>query len=163
VTRRGFLVLGAVASSTFFMGGCNVRGNAPAKPLLSDVPTVDQLILTAVVDNVYDAFAKAQKTDSLTVQRTPNSGPSPLLAERGLAFHLASTRGGERKQVLLDFALTWRTLANNYADIKIDPGPVDALILSHGHFDHYGALPDLVKAQAGWKTRGLTLYAGGED
>jgi 7,8-dihydropterin-6-yl-methyl-4-(beta-D-ribofuranosyl)aminobenzene 5'-phosphate synthase len=163
LSRRSFLVLGAVASGTFFLGGCGPLGSAPLKPELADVPTVDQLILTSVVDNVYDAFAQAKRFDNLTVQRTPNRLPSPLLAEHGLAFHLASLRGAERKQILLDFALTWRTLTNNYVGTKIDPAPVDALILSHGHFDHYGTLPNLVKAESGWKGRGMTLYAGGED
>jgi 7,8-dihydropterin-6-yl-methyl-4-(beta-D-ribofuranosyl)aminobenzene 5'-phosphate synthase len=163
LNRRGFLVLGAVTGSTFFLGGCAQLNRAPLRAELADVPTVDQLILTNIVDNVYDAFAPANKFDNLTVSRTPNSFQTPPLAEHGLAFHLASTRGAEHKQVLLDFAFTWRTLSNNFSATKIDPSPVDALILSHGHFDHYGALPDLVKAEANWKGRGLTLYAGGED
>jgi 7,8-dihydropterin-6-yl-methyl-4-(beta-D-ribofuranosyl)aminobenzene 5'-phosphate synthase len=163
VTRRGFVVLGAIASGAFFLGGCASRASVPDVPRLSSVPVVDQLILTAVVDNNYDTFARAQKLDNLTVQRTPLGGSAPLLAEHGLAMHLASARGAERKEMLLDFALTWRTLTNNYAGTKIDPAPVDALILSHGHLDHYGALPDLVKAEGAWKGKGLTLYAGGQD
>jgi len=47
--------------------------------------------------------------------------------------------------------------------LKVTPTRADALILSHGHLDHYGALPDLARAAEGkWKS-GLTLYAGGED
>jgi 7,8-dihydropterin-6-yl-methyl-4-(beta-D-ribofuranosyl)aminobenzene 5'-phosphate synthase len=163
LNRRGFLVLGAVTGSTFFLGGCGNLGRAPLKAELPDVPTVDQLVMTSIVDNIYDGFAPTNKFDNLTVTRTVNGMINPPLAEHGLAFHLVSSRGAERKQVLLDFALTWRTLSNNFLSTKIDPAPVDALILSHGHFDHYGALPDLVKAESTWSGRGLTLYAGGED
>jgi hypothetical protein len=126
LNRRGFLVLGAVTGSTFFLGGCGTLGKAPLKAELADVPTVDQLILTSVVDNIYDGFAPANKFDNLTVSRTPNSFQYPPLAEHGLAFHLVSARGTEHKQVLLDFAFTWRTLSNNFSATKIDPAPVDA-------------------------------------
>ncbi len=84
-----------------------------------------------------------------------------LAAEHGLAYHLESLRGTERREILLDFALTDRNLTNNYRALKLDPGRADALILSHGHVDHYGALAPLV--EQGVIKRGLTLYAGGED
>src|SRR5438034_438553 len=43
------------------------------------------------------------------------------------------------------------------------PRGVDGLILSHGHGDHYGGLPDLQSVAASWRERGIRLYAGGED
>jgi 7,8-dihydropterin-6-yl-methyl-4-(beta-D-ribofuranosyl)aminobenzene 5'-phosphate synthase len=86
-----------------------------------------------------------------------------LLAQHGLAYHLESFRGAERREVLLDFALTDGNLFNNYGVLKVDPTRADALVLSHGHLDHYGALPDLARVTQGkWKP-GITLYAGGED
>jgi 7,8-dihydropterin-6-yl-methyl-4-(beta-D-ribofuranosyl)aminobenzene 5'-phosphate synthase len=86
-----------------------------------------------------------------------------LLSEHGLAYHLASVRGTERKEILLDFAWTEQTLTTNYQVLKVDPTQADALIISHGHADHYGALPDLAKALQGRMKPGLALYAGGED
>jgi 7,8-dihydropterin-6-yl-methyl-4-(beta-D-ribofuranosyl)aminobenzene 5'-phosphate synthase len=121
---------------------------------------VDRLVMTNVVDNVYDIFAKGGKLDSIAVQRTP-LGATPLLAEHGLAYHMESVRGTERKEVLLDFSLTVLNLENNYRALKVDPSRADALILSHGHLDHYGALP--VIAEQGKLKRGVPLYAGGED
>lgn len=41
------------------------------------------------------------------MQRTPlRPGQTSLLAEHGLACHLESVRGDERREILLDFALT---------------------------------------------------------
>jgi 7,8-dihydropterin-6-yl-methyl-4-(beta-D-ribofuranosyl)aminobenzene 5'-phosphate synthase len=125
------------------------------------VPTVDRLVLTNVVDNFYDVFAKAGKLDSITVQRTPLGTTPPLVAEHGLAYHLESTRGTERREILLDFSLTDLSLSANYRALGIDPARAAALVLSHGHADHYGALPTL--ATEGRLRRGVPLYAGGED
>jgi 7,8-dihydropterin-6-yl-methyl-4-(beta-D-ribofuranosyl)aminobenzene 5'-phosphate synthase len=159
--RREFLKLGAVASGIFAVGGVVAVGRRAGAQSLT-IPTVDRLVLTNVVDNVYDIFAKGGTLDAITVQRAPfvRVGDT-LLSEHGLAYHLESLRGSERREILLDFALTEKNLSHNYRALKVDPGRADALILSHGHVDHYGALAPLL--EQGAIKSGLTLYAGGED
>ena len=129
----------------------------------SAIPIVDRLVMTNVVDNVYDVFARGGKIGDLTVQRHPlppgRPAHDPLRARTGLSPGVV--RGGERKEILLDFAQTGATLLSNYQAVKVDPSRADALILSHGHNDHYGALPDLAGMMSGWSERGVTLYAGG--
>src|SRR5438445_94189 len=147
--RREFLKLGAVATGTFAVAGTLRVGGRAALAQSGAVPAVDRLVMTNVVDNVYDIFAKGGKLDTISVQRTPLERGGTLLAEHGLAYHLESLRGSERREVLLDFSLTERNLLNNYAVLKVDPSRADALILSHGHRDHYGALPDLARLAQG--------------
>jgi 7,8-dihydropterin-6-yl-methyl-4-(beta-D-ribofuranosyl)aminobenzene 5'-phosphate synthase len=161
--RREFLTLGAIAGTTFAVGGVLRTGGRVASAQSASVPGVDRLVLTNVVDNIYDIFAKGGKLDTIAVERAPGIAGRTLLAEHGLAYHLESFRGGERREILLDFAFTERSLLNNYAVLKVDPGKADALILSHGHYDHYGALPDLARLAQGKLKPGITLYAGGED
>ena len=160
--RRQVLRLGAVASGVFAVGGLAGLGRRAGAQTIT-VPTVDRLVMTNVVDNVYDVFAKGGRLDTIAVQRTPLSSAAPLLAEHGLAYHLESVRGAEPREILLDFSLTELNLFHNYRALKVDPTRADALIISHGHGDHYGPLPDLAKAHQGKLKAGLTLYAGGED
>jgi 7,8-dihydropterin-6-yl-methyl-4-(beta-D-ribofuranosyl)aminobenzene 5'-phosphate synthase len=162
MNRRSILKLGAVASGTFALAGLARAPWRLAAAQPAAIPTVDRLVMTNVVDNVYDIFARGGKLDTITVQRAPfvRAGDT-LVAEHGLAYHLESVRGTERREILLDFALTAGSVSHNYRALKVDPGRADALILSHGHVDHYGALAPLV--EQGAIRRGLTLYAGGED
>jgi 7,8-dihydropterin-6-yl-methyl-4-(beta-D-ribofuranosyl)aminobenzene 5'-phosphate synthase len=165
--RRKLLKLGAIVGGAFFLGGSERLIRSSVAGAQSAVPTVDRLVMTNVVDNVYDIFARAGKVGDLMVQRTPlppaGTAAPTLLSEHGLAYHLESFRGAERKEILLDFALTGSALLTNYQVTKIDPSRADALILSHGHNDHYGALPDLAGMMPAWAERGVTLYAGGQD
>jgi len=162
--RRQFLWLGAVASGAFALGGVGrvSRGTAAAQTLA--VPSVDRLVMTNVVDNFFDIFAKGGKLDTITVQRVPFlPGVATPSAEHGLAYHLESLRGAERREVLLDFSLTEKNLFHNFGVLKLDPARAEALVLSHGHVDHYGGLPDYARLTQGKTKPGLTLYAGGED
>jgi len=160
--RRQFLALGAVGGGIVALGGAGraLHGSAAAQTAF---PTVDRLVMTNVVDNIYDIFAKAGRLDAIAVERTPLGPGGALVAEHGLAYHLESRRGDERREILLDFSLTRLNLLNNYRVLKIDPARADALVISHGHADHYGALPDLARGAGGALRPGLALYAGGED
>src|ERR1700690_2614101 len=106
--RREFLKLGVVAGGTVLLGGTGRFGSLLAAP--KEIPSVDRLVMTNLVDNVYDIFAKGGRIGNITITR--NTLPFPygadvmLLSEHGLAFHLQSFRGDEEKQILLDFALT---------------------------------------------------------
>jgi 7,8-dihydropterin-6-yl-methyl-4-(beta-D-ribofuranosyl)aminobenzene 5'-phosphate synthase len=159
--RRRFLKLGMVMGGTIVLGGVHRFGQSLASAAGTAIPTVDRLIMTNVVDNIYDVFAKRGKIGDVTVQRT--AYPPMPLSEHGLAYHLASVRGDERKEILLDFAWTGQTLTTNYQMLNVDPMKADALIISHGHRDHYGALPELARVLHGRMPAGLTLFAGGED
>ncbi len=164
MNRRQFLKLGVITGGTVALGGLTRAGARLAAAQSFSAPAVDRLVVTTAVDNFYDVFAKAGQFGHITVQRTPlGAGGAPLLSEHGLAYHLESHRGPERREILLDFSLTELNLVHNYRALGVDPTRADALILSHGHLDHYGALPALVRAWQGRLKPGLTLYAGGED
>ena len=128
--RRRFLKLGMVMGGTIVLGGVHRFGRSLARAAGTAIPTVDQLVMTNTVDNIYDVFAKGGKMGDVMVQRTPLPSPmgsAPmLLAEFGLAYHLESVRGAERKEILLDFSLLERSLTTNHQVLKIDPTKANA-------------------------------------
>lgn len=76
---------------------------------------------------------------------------SRLWGEHGLAFLIATEAG----RVLFDAGQSGTVLLHNLAALEIDPATIDALAISHAHYDHTGGLPVLLK-----RTRpDLALYA----
>jgi len=67
-----------------------------------------------------------------SVSPSPPGSRPMLLSEHGLAYHRASVRGMDQKEILLDFARSEQSLRSDYQVLKVDPAQVDALIISHG-------------------------------
>jgi 7,8-dihydropterin-6-yl-methyl-4-(beta-D-ribofuranosyl)aminobenzene 5'-phosphate synthase len=143
---------------------------AEATPVGRKVPEVDRLAVRMITDNVVIQFVPAEKRGDLTIERrsggntTPDAPPRAALnGEWGLSMHAQSWRGGEERNVLVDFGYTSEVLLNNMAILKIDPSTFDAMVLSHGHYDHFGGMVGFLRANKG-KLRGkLPFYVGGED
>jgi len=65
--------------------------------------------------------------------------------------------------VMLDFGYSSPVLLNNIEVIGVNPGKIDALIVSHGHFDHFGGLQGFLNKYRNVLPADVRLYAGGED
>src|SRR5262249_43568728 len=84
-------------------------------------------------------------------------------AEWGLSMHAQSQRGSEVRNILIDFGYMPETLNNNISVLQLDPGEIDALVLSHGHYDHFGGLLGFLAANKDKLKRRLPFFIGGED
>jgi 7,8-dihydropterin-6-yl-methyl-4-(beta-D-ribofuranosyl)aminobenzene 5'-phosphate synthase len=162
--RRRFLQASAALSGALVSSGLGraVR----AAPVKIDAPVVDRVVVQEITDNAHNIFLKPLERPGLTVQRVgfPDATQGKTLeSEWGLALHIESTRGGEQRRYLLDFGFTPDVYANNLDLLQIDPAGVDALILSHGHLDHYGGLIGFLEARRARMRKDLRLYTGGED
>lgn len=76
---------------------------------------------------------------------------SPFWGEHGLAF-LIETEGS---RVLFDIGQSGTVLLHNLALLEIDAATIDAVAISHAHYDHTGGLPALL----GHLRPGTPLYA----
>src|SRR5262249_37484300 len=86
-----------------------------------------------------------------------------LHGEWGLLLVLQNQRAAEQRSFMLGFGYSAPGLLNNIEVIGVDPAKVDALILSHGLFDHYGGLQGFLKKYRSVLPADVKLYAGGED
>ncbi len=142
---------------------------APAKSLGKAVPRVDRLAVRMVTDNIVIQFIPTEKRDGLTIERksgntVPDKPPRTILnGEWGLAMHAQSFIGADERNVLVDFGYTPEVLLNNLAILKIDPATFDALVLSHGHYDHFGGMVGFLNATKGALKAKMPFYVGGED
>ena len=72
-------------------------------------------------------------------------------------------RGDQTRNILIDFGYQSQTLLNNMSVLNIDPTSFDALVLSHGHYDHFGGFIGFLSANKGKLKRDLPFFVGGED
>jgi 7,8-dihydropterin-6-yl-methyl-4-(beta-D-ribofuranosyl)aminobenzene 5'-phosphate synthase len=142
---------------------------APAKTLGQAVPVVDRLSVRMVTDNIVIQFIPSETRGGVTIERksgntAPDKPPRAILnGEWGLAMHAQSFVGAQERNVLIDFGYTPEVLLNNLAILKIDPSRFDALVLSHGHYDHFGGMVGFLKANKGRLKGRMPFYVGGED
>jgi 7,8-dihydropterin-6-yl-methyl-4-(beta-D-ribofuranosyl)aminobenzene 5'-phosphate synthase len=121
---------------------------------------VDRIEILTVVDNVFDALlpstevAKRLSIAGSERQRTPmveapllESGcaPDAPVAEHGLSFLVSTTQGRRRRTLLFDTGSTVGGLVHNLRVLGVDAGEIEAIVMSHGHFDHTTGLNGLAK------------------
>jgi 7,8-dihydropterin-6-yl-methyl-4-(beta-D-ribofuranosyl)aminobenzene 5'-phosphate synthase len=120
---------------------------------------VDEITITVLVDNIYDGLL----TDAGPARRTPlprspaiaagifqgGRVAGGLVAEHGFSA-LVRVRVGERTHTLLfDTGISPNGMADNLERLGIDAGEIEAVVLSHGHFDHAGGLAGLARLRRG--------------
>jgi len=116
-----------------------------------DLREIDILEATILVDNYTDSLM-IQNTD--VVKRALVPPPNWPLAEHGFACLLKVSSGSEKHTVLMDAGVTPISLPHNAKILNKDLSEVESVILSHGHFDHFGGLMDILKVAP----KGMPLF-----
>ena len=116
---------------------------------------VDALTITTLVDNVTDVLL----TDEGPAHR-PRLGDGPrvaaslldrgeafdaLRAEHGFAALVSITRGDRVHRIMFDTGITPDGVVENMRRLELSPRDVEAIVLSHGHFDHVGGMEGLAR------------------
>jgi len=102
---------------------------------------LERVEVTILVDNYTDLLL-LQSTN--VVKRAPVSPPQAFLAEHGFSCLIKTIDGSEEHVMLMDVGISGTCFLNNAQLLKIDLSKVEALILSHGHFDHCWALREIL-------------------
>ena len=117
---------------------------------------VDEVVVTTLVDNVYDALLPSDGRVTRTpfkagTARAPQfeSGSTTvgLKAEHGFSALVTVRRGPTTSTLLFDTALSPDAMIDNADRLGVRLSDVQAVVLSHGHFDHAGGLAGLAARQ----------------
>jgi len=113
---------------------------------------VDDVVVTTLVDNVYDALLPGDARTSrasfgvghIAAPQFELGGTSVgLRAEHGFSALVTVRRGASTTTLLFDTGLSPDAMVVNADRLGVDLGAVQAVVLSHGHFDHAGGLAGL--------------------
>jgi 7,8-dihydropterin-6-yl-methyl-4-(beta-D-ribofuranosyl)aminobenzene 5'-phosphate synthase len=161
--RRDFLVGSAALAGAAVGNSFTCVEFAPAAPI--DVPVVDKLSIKVLVDSTHDLFLRPGTVNGVSLRPTPlwTGFPNVIHTQWGLSLWLESQRGNELRTLMLDYGYSPDVLITNMGLIGVDAKKIDALILSHGHFDHFGGLMGFLDKYRGALPADVKLYAGGED
>jgi len=160
--RRDFLKASAAFAGTT-IGGFSCVEFSGAAPI--QAPVVDKLSAHVLIDLTHNIFLKPTtfKGMAATPAARAKDYTKELHTQWGLSYFLESTKDGETRALMLDYGYTPEALLNNIEIIGVEPKKLDALIVSHGHFDHYGGLIGFLDKYRSVLRADIKLYAGGED
>jgi 7,8-dihydropterin-6-yl-methyl-4-(beta-D-ribofuranosyl)aminobenzene 5'-phosphate synthase len=69
---------------------------------------------------------------------------SPYLGQHGISLLVVAERNGIQKHILVDVAQNPAALLENMHMLEIEPSSIDAVVLTHCHYDHTQGLTDVL-------------------
>jgi len=116
---------------------------------------VDSVVVTTLMDNLTDIFMPDQGP---ALRASPGSGPrrpaalmeegqvaDALVAEHGFSMLVTVTKAGREHRFLFDAGTSPDGVVENMRRLGVDPGSIEAIVCSHGHFDHTTGLDGLIR------------------
>jgi len=122
------------------------HSTGPDPPAISLIP-LDSLAVDVLTDDVSDnyvsktLFAVSEFANVIRGGATVISGEVLLCANLGFGLRLVSEVGGVRHTLLFDTGPEGAIFIRNCANLGVPLGEVEAIAVSHGHWDHMAALP----------------------
>ena len=146
---------------------CDTEGTAQPVPVVAvdedteprltiPLEPVDSIVITTLIDNATDMLAVNQGPAIRPFIGDARRRPSAvfeddwtregLIAEHGFAALITVTAGDSTHRLLFDAGLSPDGLVSNMRALGVDPGSIEVIVLSHGHFDHTAGLDGFIRA-----------------
>ena len=136
---------------------------------MQSLEPVDRIEVQVLVDNVTDSLSTVPPNVTLEWPALMRAGMRELAgscqccANHGLSLVITAYRGGARHTMLFDGGPVEFAIEYNGTRLGIDFGAIEAVVLSHGHWDHAGGLPtafDLICKSNGGRPVPCYLHPG---
>lgn len=115
---------------------------------MSQLRPVDELIVEIAIDNVTDSYSSKpphvspEFNNVIAAGAQELSGSTLCCAQLGLALVLTISVAGHRHKLLFDAGPEGALYLRNCRNLGVGLADVEAIAISHGHWDHMGALLD---------------------
>ena len=125
-----------------------------------ELDPVDGIRITILIDNLTDPLLVDQegvlrvnwpraingRLPRAGSQVSPDTGvPDALIAEPGFSALARVDKDGRERTILFDTGVSPNGMAENMRRLGIDPGEIEVIVLSHGHWDHVTGMEGLVR------------------
>jgi 7,8-dihydropterin-6-yl-methyl-4-(beta-D-ribofuranosyl)aminobenzene 5'-phosphate synthase len=121
-----------------------------------ELDPVDSVVVTTLMDNLTDVFmpdqGPAHRAPVVSGSWRPSAVmeggqvPDGLIAEHGFSVLVTVTKAGTEHRFLFDAGPSPDGVAENMRRLSIDPASIEAIVCSHGHFDHTTGIDGLIRA-----------------
>ena len=121
-----------------------------------DLEPVDSVVVTTLMDNVTDGLMTDQGPARryglgsgpwrASATMTGGQVPDGLIAEHGFSALITVTKASREHRFLFDTGASPDGVTANMRRLDIDPSSIEAIVCSHGHFDHTTGLDGLIRA-----------------
>jgi 7,8-dihydropterin-6-yl-methyl-4-(beta-D-ribofuranosyl)aminobenzene 5'-phosphate synthase len=117
--------------------------------------TVGSVQITTLMDNVTDVFMPDQgpahrygppRRAAPCAVMADGVGLDAFVAEHGFSMLVTVRKNGTERRVLFDAGTSPDGVVENMRRLDIDPGSIEAIVCSHGHFDHTTGIDGLIRA-----------------
>ncbi len=131
-----------------------VRQDASPRPAMTALDPVDSVTITTLADNLFDALLRDEgpakrpqpgKTGPRVRAAFMEGGEvgDSLRAEHGYSALMSFSKGGRQHTLLFDTGVSPTGMVENMRRLELTAKNIEALVLSHGHFDHTTGLDGL--------------------
>ena len=121
-----------------------------------DLEPVDSVVVLTLMDNATDnLMADQEPARRADPARSPwrplammagGRVPDGLIAEHGFSVLVTVTKAGQEHRFLFDAGTSPDGVTENMRRLDIDPYSIEAIVCSHGHFDHTTGIDGLIRA-----------------
>ena len=125
-----------------------------------ELEPVDRIRITILIDNLTDPLLVDQqgvvrvnwpraingRLPRAGSRVSPDTGvPDALIAEPGFSALVRVEKDGRERTLLFDTGVSRDGMVENMRRLGIDPGEIEAIVLSHGHWDHITGMEGLAR------------------
>jgi 7,8-dihydropterin-6-yl-methyl-4-(beta-D-ribofuranosyl)aminobenzene 5'-phosphate synthase len=112
------------------------------------IPEIDQISFTILMDNTTDfLLANSEHAVRPQIVRNERFVLPPPVAEHGFSslVTIPGFNDGTSNSFLFDTGVSENGVVHNAEIFGVDFGKIDGIVLSHGHFDHFAGLVNIIR------------------